>query len=363
MNINVLSSHEVARRTIQMLGLNETAIDMSAPEAICSSLRRAASFLCPATPRELVDAVMEVLGPLDDSSLVTRGQLATQLDLLMAIGDLVELPNRKDRGSRKLYLAPPSYVTKAPGRYLLLGVRPDGVPLLDESIGTDVRHEGHVRSIELDATTGPVQLHAAGLHEISIHDWRRQPSVGSATAIVRGMRQRLDRAAQSGPVSGLRLLDPGSSVLHYRGRWRLPADGDCGDYVARRPQAYGADLWCFVRMESGVPLALIDLPTDDPAMSACDEAWRLQAAIDAARGRPQFVRVRSAGEAPGSRTLDLFGPMPGWAQRYLELVGVPGPRARDALITYRVPLWAIGELTGFFTDILWMHVNDEGGVA
>ncbi|MCF3172618.1 hypothetical protein IPZ61_04710 [Streptomyces sioyaensis] len=363
MNINALSGREVARRTVHMLGLDETAIDVSAPEAICSSLRRAASFLCPATPRELVDAVMEVLGPLDDSSSVARGQLATQLDLLVAIGDLVELPNRRDRGSRRLYLAPPSYVTKAPGRYLLLGVRPDGVPLLDEPVGADVRHEGHVRSIEMDATTGPVRLRAAGLHEISIDDWRRQPSVASASAIVRGMRQRLDWAAQSGSVSDLTLLDPESSVLHYRGRWRPPTDGDCGDYVARRPQAYGADLWCSVRVESGLPRALIDLPTDDPAVSACDEAWRLQAAIDAARGRPQLVRIRSAGGAPGSRTLDLFGPVPGWAQRYLELVGIPGPRAWDALITYRVPLWAIGELTEFFTDMLWMQVNDEGGAA
>ncbi|MFJ9946658.1 hypothetical protein [Kitasatospora sp. NPDC091207] len=363
MSVSALSCHEVARRAVHMLGLDETLIDLSAPEAICSSLRRAASFLCPTTPRELVDAVMEVLGPLDVSSAATRGQLATQLDLLVAIGDLVELPNRMDLGRRKLYLAPPSYVTQAPGRYLLLGVRPDGLPLLDESVGGDVRHEGHVRSIELDATTGPARLHAAGLHAISMHDWRRQPSVASATSVVGGMRQRLDRAAQSGLVRDLKLLDPESSILHYRARWRRPVDGDCGDYVARRPQAYGADLWSFVRVESGQPLALIDLPTDDPAGSACDEAWRLQAAIDATRGEPQAVRIRPAGGAPGSRTLDLFGPVPGWAQRYLELVAVPVPPARDALITYRVPLWAIGELTEFFTDMLWMHVNDEGGVA
>lgn len=362
MNINALSGREAARRTVYALGLDETVIDLSAPETICSSLRRAAALLCPATPRELIDAVLEVLGPLDAPSSITRGQLATQLDLLVAIGDLVELPNRKDRGSRRLYLAPPSYVTKAPGRYLLLGVRPDGIPLLDESVGADVRHEGHVRSVELDATTGPTRLHAAGLQGISTHDWLRRPSVGSATAIV-GMHQRLDGATQSGPVSDLTLLDPESSILHYRSRWRLPSDSDCGDYIARRPQAYGAHLWCCVRLESGVPWSLIDLPTDDPAASACDEAWRLQAAIDAARGRPQLVRIRSAGGTTESRTLDLFGPVPGWAQRYLELVGVPAPRARDALITYRMPLWTIGELTKFFTDMLWMHVNDEGGAA
>jgi hypothetical protein len=363
MNITALSSHEVVRRTVSVLGFDKTVIDLRAPEAICSLLRRAASFLCPVTPRELVDAVMEVLDPLDDSSSATRGQLFTQLGLLVAIGDLVELPNRKDRGSRKLFLAPPSYVAKAPGRYLLLGVRPDGVPLLDESVGAHLRHEGHVRSIELDATTGPVQLHGAGLHEINIHDWRRQPSAVSATTIVHGMSERLDWAAHSGSVSDLKILDPDSSVLYYRGRWRRPVEVDCGDYVARRPQAYGADLWCIVRLERGVPRALIDLPIDDPSASAWDEAWRFQAAIDATRGRPQLVRVRSEGGASGSRALDLFGPVPGWAQRYMETMGAPGPRTSDALITYRMPRWAIGELKAFLTDMLWMHINDEGGVA
>ncbi|GHF28846.1 hypothetical protein GCM10010359_34150 [Streptomyces morookaense] len=363
MNITALSGREAARRTVHTLGLDATATDLISPEAICSSLRRAASFLCPATQRELVDAVIETLSPLDESSLITRSQLAAQLDLLVAIGDLIELPSQRNGGGRKLYLAPPSYVTKASGRYLLLGVRPNGVPLLDESVGADVCHDGHARSIELDTETGPAQLQAAGLHEINLEDWRRQPNTDRAATIVAAMRQRLDGAAQSGPVSDLRILDPEATVLYYRGRWRPPADGESGDYIARRPQAYGADLWCLVRVESGTPRALIDLPTDDPAVPACDEAWRLQAAIDALRGRPQLVRIRAAGGAPGSRTLDLFGPVPGWAQRYLELLGHPVPRARDALISYRVPLWAIGELTEFFMDMLWMHVKDEGGVA
>jgi hypothetical protein len=47
----------------------------------------------------------------------------------------------------------------------------------------------------------------------------------------------------------------------------------------------------------------------------------------------------------------------------METMGAPGPRTSDALITYRMPRWAIGELKAFLTDMLWMHINDEGGVA
>ncbi|MEU9342004.1 hypothetical protein AB0D74_12400 [Streptomyces sp. NPDC048278] len=363
MNITPVSGRDAAEHALRALGLDETATDLFSTEAICASLRRAASFLCPATPRRLVEAVLEAIKPLDDSSLVTRSQIAEQLDLLVSLGDLVELPRQQDRGSRLLYLAPPSYVVKAPGQYLLLGVRPNAAPLVDESMGAEVLYEGHTRSIELDPEVGPVHMRAAGLHEIRREHWLKHPSADPAAAVVVAMRQRLDQAAESGDVSGLTIIDPGTSVHYYRGRWRSPADSDSGDFVARRPQAYGADLWCLVRIEHGVPRALVDLPVDSSDAPACDEAWRFQAALDAVIGNPQVMQVRPATGAPGSRTMDLFGPVPGWTQRYLELVGTPVSRARGALVSYRVPISVIGKMSAFVTDMLWMHVREEGGVA
>ncbi len=363
MKITPISGPDAAERAVRALGLDEAATDLFSTEAICASLRRAASFLCPATPRRLVDAVLEAISPLDESCLVTRGQVAEQLDFLVSIGDLVELPRREDRGSRQLYLAPPSYVEKAPGQYLLLGVRPNASPLVDEPVGAEVLYEGHTRSIELAPEVGPLRLRATGLREIRREHWLQHPRADHAAAVVAAMRQRLDQAAESGDVSGLTIIDPRASVHYYRGRWRPPADDDSGDFVARRPQAYGADLWCLVRIECGMPRALLDLPVDASDVPACDEAWRFQAAIDAVTGNPQVMHVRSATGAPGSRLLDLFGPVPGWAQRNLELVGTPVSRARGALISYRVPMSAIGEMSAFVTDMLWMHVREEGGVA
>jgi hypothetical protein len=107
----------------------------------------------------------------------------------------------------------------------------------------------------------------------------------------------------------------------------------------------------------------VDLPIDDPATPGCDEAWRVQAAIDAVAGRSQLMRVRSAAGAPKIRILDLFGPVPGWAQRYLGLAGIPVSPTRGALLSYRVPISVIGEMAAFVTDMLWMHVREEGGVA
>lgn len=363
MRVTALSVQEVAERTVHALWLDETATDLFSAEALSASLRRAASFLCPASPRRLVDAVLEALCPLDESSLMARHHVSAQLDLLVSIGDLIELPHHGDGKGRQIYLAPPSYVEKAPGQYLLLGVRPNGAPLVDEALGTEVHHEGHTRFLELDPESAPARLQAAHLHEIPRDHWLKRPGVEHAAAVVAMMRQRLDGAGESGQVDGLKIIDPQASVLYYRGRWRSIISGDSGDFVARRPQAYGADLWCFVRVEHGVPRALVDLPIDDLTAVGWDEAWRTQAAIDALRGTPQAMHVQLAPGRTSDLRLDLFSPVPGWAQRYLELVGTLVSRARGALVSYRIPMSAIGELSVFFADMLWMHVNDEGGVA
>ncbi len=294
---------------------------------------------------------------------MTRHDVAAQLDLLVSIGDLIELPHHGDRTSRQIYLAPPSYVTKAPGRYLLLGVRPNGAPLVNEALGAEVHHEGHARCLELDAKVAPDRLQAAGLQAILRDHWLKRPRAERAATVVDVMRQRLDGAGESGQVDGLKIIDPQTSVLYYRGRWRPIDITDSGDFVGRRPQAYGADLWCFVRVVRGVPRALVDLPVDDLAATGCDEAWRTQAAIDALTGTPQAMHVHLAAGTVGDLRLDLFSPVPAWAQRYLELVGIPVSRARGTLVSYRVPMSAIGELSVFFADMLWMHVSEEGGVA
>lgn len=363
MRVIALSVQEVGERATEALGLDETVTDLFSPEALSASLRRAASFSCPASPRQLVDAVLGALCPLDKSSRTARHHVSAQLDLLVSIGDLIELPDDGEGRGRQIYLAPPSYVEKAPGQYLLLGVRPNGASLVDEALGAKVHHEGHTRFLELDTERAHARLKAGHLHEISRAHWLKRPRVEHAATVITLMRQRLDGAGDSGEIDGLKIIDPEASVLYYRGRWRPIASGDSGDFVARRPQAYGADLWCFVRVERGVPRALVDLPTGDVTASGCDEAWRTQAAVDAVRGTPQVTHVQLAPDKTGDLRLDLFSPVPGWAQRYLELVGTLVPQARGALASYRVPVSALSDLSGFFTDMLWMHVNVEGGVA
>ena len=120
MKVTQLASEEVAARTAVALGLPNPN-DLFTDEGVCASLRRAASFLCPATPRQLVDAVRDALTPLAPQGVPSRDDLMDRLGLLVAAGDLLELREESQRQTRRLFLGPPSYVAvQVPVRLLSL---------------------------------------------------------------------------------------------------------------------------------------------------------------------------------------------------------------------------------------------------
>jgi hypothetical protein len=355
--IQRIGRDQVAARAVGVLGLDDSTIDLFSVEGLCASLRRAASFLCPASPRQIVDAVLDALAPLGVD--LERHEVNAALDTLVGTGDLLELQPSGAR-TRLLFLGPPSYVEKQPGSFLLLGIRPNASPILDEqSVGAAVTYEAHTRSVELAPDTAPEVLAAARLHRLTREQWTKTPRVEATTAAIERARGQLVEHRMPGSVSGLTVIDPTTPVRFYKGRWREPAASDQGIFVGRRPQAYGAPLWCVVDLADGVPQAVLDLPVDSAVAPGWDDARRLQAALDAQRGSPQVFRVRPTGRPDGDFIFDFFGPLPSWAERYLDLTGLPVSRSQGALFSYRVPDAAQGDITLFLSKSLWMQIAEE----
>lgn len=348
------TADEVAAISVRALGLDEEGFGLDYPEAIAASVRRAASFLCPTTPRALADAIIEALAPVLPEP-PSRDDLMTLIDQLISGGDLLEMANAtSDRQIRLLYLGPPSFVPKPNGRYLLTGIRPHGAALVPADV--DVEPEAHTRTALLDAEGAEARLCEAGLHRIRVDQWIGQPAEVPAQEFIEQYRRRLAVAPPAGFVDGLTIIDPATRPTYYLGRWRAPAAGDSGDYVGRRPQAYGADRWCVVRLVDGAPERLVDLPQVNAVSPARDEAWRLQAAIDAARRIPLGCRVRPIpGATPvAEHIVDFFSPLPSWVERYLELVGISVGKSRGALFSYRIPASALADLQSVLAGTLWM---------
>ncbi|MFL1376799.1 hypothetical protein [Nocardiopsis protaetiae] len=357
MKLTKLSAGDASALAVATLDLDADAVGLSSVEGIAASLRRAASFMCPTSPSRLVDAVLGALRPLHSDEL-KRDDLMDLLDQLVTSGDLLELRHGNSHSTRLLYLAPPSYIERIPGTYLLMGVRPFGAPFISDGLAQMIEHEGHTRLLRVSPMTAETELRSRGLLPVSKDHWVARPRVESPSDFLARYRARLDVAAEAGQLDGLMLLDPTQKPRFYKGRWRPPADGDTGDFVARRPQAYGADLWCLIRFETGIAQRLIEFPVDDPVVPGRDEAWRYQAAVDAVCGTPQSFRL-PPNDSPGDEvTLDFFSPLPSFAERYLKIVGPTLGKTPGALFSFQLPTSAVTDVTRFLTDMLWM-INEE----
>ena len=382
MMLSELTAETAASAAVETLGLDSSAVDLTSTEALAASLRRAASFMCPTSPGRLIDAVHGAVQPLS-GACISRTDIAEILEQIVGAGDLLELRHDNGRSTRLLYLAPPSFIevrkvvwtaqelalplqrTDAGGQFGIvrdphyLGLNPNGlVPLIEDELSRVIDYQGHTRSIRLDGADGPAELRERGIRAVAKDRWVSRPAAEAPEALMNRYLVRLDVAGEAGEQDGIQLLDPTASVRYYTDRWRTPISSDTGDFIARRPQAYGADLWCLIRFEDGAPKRLIELPVNDPVVPGRDEAWRYQAAVDAARGLPQRFRRRASGSHGDERVFDFFSPLPGFAERYLQLAGLALGRTPGALFSFRVPLGACDDAAAFLTDMLWMEQEE-----
>lgn len=328
-------------------------VDRSAPPSavVAASLRRAASLRCPSTPSAIVTAVQKALAPLPyvDSPLIVE-----TLDQLVALGDLVEVLEEHDGSRRRtLYLGPPRFVRRAAGDVLIVGQRPDDVPLLGDALTHRVVHTGHVRRIEAADEELIALLRDYGLEEISATRWLRHEEALPAADLVDAYRRVLREQPPSGKIDDLKLLDPARPAGYYRGRWRAPTVDDGGVFVARRSQRYGADLWSLVELRAGEHVRLLDLPAFTSSRG-CDEAWRLQAAIDASEHQPQEAIVQPTGA--GRIRIGLPSPPPRWLQRRWDLLGEPVDM-KGALFAYEFSASDTRDEVDFVRNHLWMEVR------
>ena len=281
---------------VETLGLDPDAVGLTSTEGVAVSLRRAASFMCPTSPGRLVDAVLGALRPLDGDDLQRH---------------------ESGRSTRLLFLAPPSFIERVPGTYLLMGVRPFGAPLISDELAGAIEYEGHTRLLTLEPADYEKELRARGLQQVPKKRWIASPSVEAPADLIKQHRSRLNVAADAGELEGL------------------------------------------VRCEAGVPMRILEFPVADPVVPGRDEAWRYQAAIDALRGTPQEFRIRRGARPSDDAILDFFSPLPGFAERYVQFAGLALGKSTGSLFSFRLPPEALDDVTKFLTDMLWMTYQED----
>jgi len=351
--MKVLTVKELNTCGVRTLTLDAEAFNLFSVEAIAASLRRAAGFLCPCPYRTLIQAVVKSLEPLDPGkSEQLYEAVETTLDSMIGCGDLLEefevgVIESSDRSSL-LYAAPPSFISRESKTIFLIGIAPDHNSALPQRLAERIDYIGHLRRlVPQDNEDLRTELKQLGLSELSMDVWLRKARPESSSEYLKRISSKLQHA--EGVIEGLLILNSERPVTHYRQRWEQ-AKNQSGRFIARRPQPYGNDLWCYVELIEGRANKLLNLPIENGSRG-CDEAWRLQLAIDAERGLPQSFTVT---EEENFGVIDFFSPLPIFALRRWAILGEPINKT-TGLFGYRFRSEEIPQEIKFMQQELWLR--------
>lgn len=357
--MRLLTSESAEPRVLSQLGLGAGVISLASAEAIAALLRRAAGFLCPCPGRTLVDAVHRAAGPwLGEDSREEVGDILKQLCIA---GDLVEMGPATGEGganSRLFYLAPPAFLLRDSGAAYLQGVVPDQAAGLPAEFAALLQVQGITRRLRAQANIDwePLLL-GLGYAPLPRDHWFGAPAPSTAAQHCARYSKQLDSSPVGGATTALNVIEPAADSTYYQGRW-TPAGERCGTYVGRRDVQHGRKIWCFVRIGGGQILRLYDLQPDGEAGAGASEAWHLQMALDACAGTPQLFSLRT-GDASlndGEVAVDLFSPLPLWAERRLEALGRRlNRKGPGALFTFALDKDEVEEETRFLTRVLFLQ--------
>ena len=364
MGIKILRQDQVTASTVTALGFDASSVDLDTPEALAALIRRAASFLCPVTPRALVQSVEESLAGLVSEMYTVDGESAVRVMLedLVGYGDLVEVPvddANSLKPHRMIFLAQPMYIMLSETTCLLAGMRADGLPLVDGSLHDRISYYNHARRMTFEPSEDPEELLGIlGIRKVAEDQWLNCPQPTVSTNLIQIYEMHLAATGPPGSIAEIQILDSNRPARYYRGRWHSPTAHDAGLFVGRRPLIYGADQWCYCELAEGNVVKLIDLPALHRLDRGCDEAWRLQAAIDACSGTPQVVRVVPS-RIDDEVVLQFNSPIPSWAQRRLDALGQPLGHQRGSLFSYRIPGSLVDQELEFLKEMMWLERKDE----
>ncbi len=349
-----ISAREVlttCRQTLNIPGGKDAGLDEPMLAALA---RRSAGVHCPCSLATLRTSLLECTQALPNNYDSLPDAVDGVIEALIVSGDLLELNDviteDSDIPRTSVFAAPPGFVLRPSGSAFLFGVVPDQDTFLPSTLASRLRHRGFTRLLEPQPGVDLAnELQEQGLQQLSEPAWLRSPRPEKPAAMVDRYQRLLANELSVTAIPDLQVLDSARPVTYYRGRWVDPSTQD-GVFVSRRPQEFGAPIWCIVELRAGKPVRFLDLPLPHTRWRACDSAWHLQMAIDHCRGTPQRYRRRTDSDAV---RFDFFSPLPQWSQRRLMILGRLVPRDKS-LFSYVVPAQEADTEEMFLQQHLWL---------
>lgn len=357
--MQLLSSEQVISDTRSALGLGAPSDGNFVDDALLAQLLRGAAWSsCPCLPFILVREVESGLRGLVNDSNGLRERLLQVLETMMTTGDLLEpglVTHSMQLSKGTLFAAPLSFAMLSEDVAQIFGVSSENELENKPALRGRVVYEGASRRV-YGHSSEPLRerLRHAGLRELSMQAWLKEPGTEAAGDFLDRAKEGLKRSDPADvAIDGLEVFDSTRGGI-YASCWG-GAEGRNGLFVARRPKAYGSAHWMFVEIAHGRLARTAHLPPAGSSHRACDEAWRAQLALDAVNGRPQRYRLRKDARAA---YVDMLFPVPLWAHRHLLVMGRQVSSHRS-ICSYEIPGNLLGEVHAFLEQKLWMKATKD----
>lgn len=355
MSVVAITREQAIERVGRSLGLDGSQLNGEvSPALVGQALRRAASILAPCARYEIERSVRQTLQHLKKPGTADL-MVEDVLESLIVYRDLLEMRTAVDEiwTSTDIVVRPaaPSFVSRGNGSVVILGTTGDVITPVPVDLPATLVHYGALRLlIPRSAESLAPRLEEFGLIELGEKAWLRLPKVERPGDYIAGWRRRVQEVPHESCPEGLLICKRARSGGIYRDRWSRPGLGDTGLFVARRPQRFGADLWCLVELNSNFTARILDLFSSGDMVRPCDIAWQIQMAMDACEGVPQSFRCRLDGDLVA---VDFFSPIPSWAERRLLLAGRRRVGA-GCLFSYEMETVAVDDERTFLRESLWL---------
>lgn len=323
---------------------------------VAQAVRRASYILAPCAQSRLQSAVVGSFRGIGPSDEEVEQVVADVIEHLIVFGDLLEMRSADSDLWESFYVlrpAPPAFIMRPDGGAFIVGVAGDDISPLSSDLEPRLYHNGLLQVLRPapDEDLRPI-LTDLGLAELKENVWLRIPPQQDPASYLKTGQDQLASQSPASSIDGLSVIDPRRPRHFYKGRWTVDLRGLNGTFVAKRPQTYGAPIWCLAQLGGGRLLRFVDFTSKGDRVRPSDIAYRIQLALDAVDGTPQQFAFDQDG---ADALLSFFAPLPSWAKRRLATTGTLLDKATGALFSFKFQMSDVVEQTKFLREHVWLE--------
>ena len=319
--INSLNHNDVLNKIKNIYKLEEHA---SKELIIYNIIRKLAVIHSPCSINLLKNKLKEQTDVLFND-LEIGYDLEEYIQDIVSYGDLLELSdvlvkNGNNYPKNTLFLSQNKFIRYSEKEFYLLGISNENEFPFNTDFEKLVTYSGPAKILTLENERDIETLKEKfGFSELPKEYWLNLPKEEIKDYYSFALKE-LKNSPNEITIENLEIFSH-YNTNNYRKRKKL-LENETGIFVCKKSHTFGSQMWGLIKTDNGKILNFIELPFKKNIKNnirACDEAWRLNCAIDMENKFPQKYKILD--DKLNKKWIQFFSPVPKWVERKLIIQG------------------------------------------